>query len=99
MNQELLQAISDLMDQKLEPISSRLDSMDVRFDGIDRRLDKVDQRLDILEYKQDRTDKMLDDLQMDIKLLERDLKKGIHKLQDGMDTIIELLKIHKIVPV
>ena len=42
MNQELLQAISDLMDQKLEPISSRLG-------GIDRRLDKVDQRLDILE--------------------------------------------------
>lgn len=99
MNQELLQAISDLMDQKLEPISSRLDSMDVRFDGIDRRLDKVDQRLDILEYKQDRTAKKLNSLQIDVEILKQDVKNDIHTLQDGMDTIIELLKIHKIVPV
>ncbi len=92
MNQELLQAISDLMDQKLEPISSRLG-------GIDRRLDKVDQRLDILEYKQDRTAKKLNSLQIDVEILKQDVKNDIHTLQDGMDTIIELLKIHKIVPV
>ncbi len=92
MNQELLQAISDLMDQKLEPISSRLG-------GIDRRLDKVDQRLDILEYKHDRTAKKLNSLQIDVEILKQDVKNDIHTLQDGMDTIIELLKIHKIVPV
>ena len=92
MNQELLQAISDLMDQKLEPISSRLG-------GIDRRLDKVDQRLDILEYKQDRTAKKLNSLQIDVEILKQDVKNDIYTLQDGMDTIIELLKIHKIVPV
>ena len=92
MNQELLQAISDLMDQKLEPISSRLG-------GIDRRLDKVDQRLDILEHKQDRTAKKLNSLQIDVEILKQDVKNDIHTLQDGMDTIIELLKIHKIVPV
>ena len=92
MNQELLQAISDLMDQKLEPISSRLG-------GIDRRLDKVDQRLDILEYKQDRTAKKLNSLQIDVEILKQDVKNDIHTLQDGMDTIIELLKIHKIGPV
>ena len=85
------------MDRRFDGIDNRLDVMDERFDGIDKRLDKVDHRLDILEYKQERTSKKLDDLQIDVKILERDMKRDLHKLQDGMDTLIELMKINKIV--
>lgn len=99
MNQELLQAISDMMDLKLAPIAGRLDSMDSRFDGIDKRFDKMDQRLDALDFKQNRTAKKLEDLHLDIKINIRDMKKDIYTLKDQMDTVIELLKIHKIVQV
>lgn len=76
MDNELLKAISDMMDEKLKPIN---------------------QRLDVIEYKEDRTSKKLDDLQLDVRLAERDIRKDIHTLRDEMDTVIELLKIHKIV--
>ncbi len=85
MDKELLQAISDMMDKKLEPITDRLDKMDTR--------------LDVIEYKEDRTSKKLDDLQLDVRLAERDIRKDIHTLRDEMDTVLELLKIHKIVQI
>ena len=70
LTNEDLQAIADLMDQKLEPIN--------------KRLDKMDNRLDLLELKQDRTTKKLDDLQLDVKIAERDIRRDIHTLKDEM---------------
>lgn len=46
VDQELLQAISQMMDEKLEPISQRLDTVDKRLDGIDQRLDRLEDDLD-----------------------------------------------------
>ena len=76
-NEELLAAMSDMIDQKLQPINIRLD---------------------ILEVKQDRTMKKLDDFQLDMKVSERNINRNIHKLQDEMDTVIEVLKLHELVP-
>lgn len=44
-----LMAISQLMDQKIQPIHHRLDCIDGRLDQVDNRLDQVDNRLDRLE--------------------------------------------------
>lgn len=84
MDNELLKAISEIMDQKLEPIS--------------KRLDKIESRLDILEYKQDRTAKKLDDLQLDIKIAERDIRRDIYSLKDETETTTQLLRIHELIP-
>ena len=54
LTNEDLQALSSLMDKKLEPINSRLDNMDQRLDKVDQRLDKVDQRLDNMDQRLDR---------------------------------------------
>lgn len=97
MDNELLQAISDLMDRKLDPVTDRLDQMDKKLESVTDRLDKMDTRLDVIEYKEDRTAKKLNDLQLDIRLAERDIRKDIHTLRDEMDTVLELLKIHKMV--
>ena len=86
-----LKAIADLMDQKLEPINQRLDMMD-------NRLDKMDNKLNILEIKQDRTAKKLDDLQLDVKIAERDIRRDIHTLNDEMETVIEILKLNEMIP-
>ncbi len=113
MNNELLQAISDMMDKKLEPVIAKVDTLDTNVNTltanvntlaaeirtINGRLDRIEQRLDVIEFKQERTEKKLNDLQLNVELFERDIKRDIHTLRDEMDTVIELLKIHKIMPV
>lgn len=49
LTNEDLQALSSLMDQKLEPINNRLDKMDSRLDNVELRLDKIETRLDNIE--------------------------------------------------
>ena len=83
-----LQAIGKLLDSKL----------DERLKPINDRLDKMDSRLDIIELKQDRTSKKLDDLQLDVKIAERDIRRDIRSLNDQMETVIEVLKQHELIP-
>ena len=84
-NEQLLQAISDMMDKKLKPINDKMA--------------KVNDRLDIIEFKQNRTSKKLDDLQLDLKIAERDIRRDIHTLNDEMETVIEILKMNHLIPV
>ena len=72
--------------------------MDCRLDKIESRLDKIESRLDVLEYKQDRTSKKLDDLQLDIKIAERDIRRDIYSLKDETETTTQLLRIHELIP-
>lgn len=44
-NSELLQAISDIMDKKLEPINNRLDKMDSRLDKVERQIKRTERNL------------------------------------------------------
>ena len=87
-NEQLLQAISEMMDKKLN------DSLQ----PINNRLDKIEGRLDVLEVLQKRTTKKLDDLQLDVKIAERDIRRDIHDLNDEMDTVIEILKLNDMLP-
>ncbi len=42
-NNELLLAISEMMDSKLEPINEKIDRLDTKIDGVEKRLDtKID---------------------------------------------------------
>lgn len=87
-NEKLLQAISDMMDKKL----------DERLQPINDRLDKMDSRFDIIELKLDRTEKKVEDLQIDVAVAERRLKRDIHELKDEMETVIEVLKMNEMLP-
>ena len=53
---ELLQAISEMMDKKLDdklkPINDRLDKMDNRLDKMDNRLDKMESNISALKVSQ-----------------------------------------------
>jgi chromosome segregation ATPase len=89
-NEDLI-AISQLLDDRLKPINDRLDKMD-------DRLDKTDSRLDVIEMKQDIATKKIDDLRLDVAISERDIRRDIHKLNDGMETVVEVLKQHELLP-
>ena len=88
LTNEDIKALSDMIDKKL----------DEKLEPINQRLDKMDSRLDLIELKQDRTSKKLDDLQLDVKIAERDIRRDIHTLNDEMETVIEVLKLHEMIP-
>lgn len=87
----------DAMDIRLDSMDERLDKMDARLDGIDERLDKVDSRLNILEFRQNHFSKKLEDLQLDMKVFERDVNRTLHRLTDEMETVIVILKQNEMV--
>lgn len=100
------------IDRRLDAIDKRLDAMDERFDGIDRRLDAMDEqfnvingRLDRLEStvghikaRQDRDSRKLTDLQLQIQVFERDVKRNFARVNDAIDTIVEILKLNGLIP-
>lgn len=66
---------------------------------MNNRLDKIDNRLDIIELKQNKLSSKLEDVQLDIKLSERNIRRDIHLLKDENETIIEILKINELATV
>lgn len=79
------------------------ENFDRSFDGkfkenFGKGIKPIEERLKIIELKQDRTAKKLDDLRLDVKISERSIKKDIHKLQDEMETVIEILRQNEMIP-
>ena len=83
--QELLRAISDLLDDRLgnrfEGIDARFDAMEKRMDGIDARLDGIDVRLDGIDARLDGIDVRLDGIDVRLDRME--------KRQDEMELRLE----------
>lgn len=68
-----------------------------KLDALLENMDKINDRLDIIELKQDRDSKKLNDIQLDVKIAERDIRRDIHVLRDEMDTVIEILKQNELI--
>ena len=98
LDKKLEEKLDKKFEEKLQPIYVRLDNVEHRLDNADIRFDKIESRLDSLEVKQDRTIKKLNDFQLDTQVALRDLARGLHKLQDEMETVIEILKMNAMVP-
>lgn len=84
MNEELLKAISDLMDEKLKPINERLNN--------------IDNRLEVIEIKEKMSHNKLNDLSLDVKNIERNIRRDIAKLNDETETLIAVLEARGILP-
>ncbi len=90
-NEQLMQALSGLLDEKLQPIKDRLGK-------IEGRLDKMEGRLNVVEVLQRRTTKKLDDLRLDMMVFQGNVRQDIYDLGDQMETVVEILKINEILP-
>ena len=82
----------------LNLILEKVSNLESDMKMVNNQLDKMDSRFDAIELKQDRTSKKLDDLQLDVKIAERDIRRDIHSLNDQMETVIEVLKQHELIP-
>lgn len=87
-SEKMLQAISEMIDTKLAE----------NLQPVNNRLDKIESRLDVIEIIQKRTTKKLEDLQLDVKIAEREIRRDIHDLNDEMETVIEVLKMNEMLP-
>lgn len=65
---------------------------------INDRLDKMDSRLGVMEVKQNRMSDQLTELQVSQKLFELNTNKKLARLQDGLDTVEEILKMNELLP-
>ena len=95
----------ETIDKRFEKIDERLDGMDKRFETINDRLDGMDKRFEKLEgtvssirAQQSRDSRKLSDLQLDVKVSERNIRRDIYHLNDEMDTVIEVLRQQGMIP-
>ena len=83
--QELLRAISDLLDDRL---GNRFEGIDARFDAMEKRMDGIDARLDGIDVGLDGIDARLDGI--DVRLDGRDVRLDrMEKRQDEMELRLE----------
>lgn len=68
------------------------------FQKILEKIDKIDNRLDVMEVKQNKMSDQLTELQLSQKLFEMNTNKKLARLQDGMDTVEEILKLNELLP-
>lgn len=87
-NMEMIELMRAVIKEEIEPLNKRLDSME----------HMVNERLGTLEVKADMTHRKIDNLEFAMKVLERDLKKDIHKLNDAQETLIAIMEIKGILP-
>lgn len=59
---------------------------------------KLFDRLDVIEVKQNKMSEQLTELQLSQKLFELNTNKKLARLQDGMDTVEEVLKMNELIP-
>lgn len=62
------------------------------------RFDKMDNRLEVMEVKQNKMHEQLTELQLSQKLFELNTNKKLARLQDGLDTVEEILKMNELIP-
>ena len=88
LTNEDLKAIADLIDSKL----------DQKLEPINQRLDKVESKLETMHVWQKKNYERLEELQVSQKIFELNANKKLARLQDGMDTMEEILKLNDLIP-
>ena len=84
----LLQAISDLIDQKLEPITGTISTMNDRLNQMDVHLGKIDERLDKGEKHLDKVEERLDQIESTMATKD-DLHKSENMILSEIDRVQE----------
>lgn len=102
LTREDLLAIEEVLSPRFEAIDQRFEAIDQRFESMDQKYEgkfkSIQDRFDVIELKQNRTAKKLDNLQLDVKVAERSIRQELHKLNDEMATVIEVLKQNELIP-
>ena len=86
-------------ENRFDKVDVRLDNLDSRMDKLDSRMNKLEDRINVLEVKQDRTSTALEELKFTVMLSEKNIRRDILMLKDAGETVEQVLKIHRLIPV
>lgn len=67
-----------------KPIQDKLEDMDLKFDNMNLRISELQVQIDTLR--------------LETKTAEKEIRRDIRRLQDGMDTLVEVLEQKGILP-
>lgn len=93
LTNEDLQAISGLLDVKLQPINSQLEGVERRLGKVEGRLGKVEDRLDKVEGRLDKVENRLDKLESEmsgLKIGQAEIRTHIKQLDQKISKTYEL---------
>lgn len=86
-NEELLNAVSEMMDEKLMAFGKQMDE----------RFDRINKRLDFMALKQNRMGNKLTDISLDVEMAERDSRSDIRHMNDTLEILTERLQTHSLI--
>ena len=67
-------------------------------DAIKILLKPMQNKLDSIDIKLSEQQIQIDSLRLDMKTSERTIRREVHQLQDGMDTLVEVMETKGILP-
>lgn len=69
-----------------------------KVDENSEKLRAIENKVEMIDLKQDLMRKKFDNLELDIKVAERDIKRDMHQIKDTQDTIVAVLQGKDILP-
>ena len=91
---EKLQLILD----KVTSLETDMQTVNGRLDKMDGQLDKIESKLEMLHVWQKKTAEHVAELKVMQELFELNTNKRFARLQDGLETIEEILKLNDLIP-
>ena len=85
---ELLLAISNIVETHVEPLKSGMEELKERIGGVEHRLDSVEHRLDSVELEQQRTNLTLEnDIRPRLQTIEACYTSTYYRYADGIEEL------------
>ena len=91
---EKLQLILD----KVTSLETDMQTVNGRLDKMDGQLDKIESKLEMLHVWQKKTAEHVAELKVMQELFELNTNKRFARLQDGLETMEEILKLNDLIP-
>lgn len=82
----------------LELVLEKVSSLENRMASMEANQEKMQESIGMLDIRVGLVQKRLENLELDVKVAERDIRRDIKLLQDGQETLIEVLEQKGILP-
>ena len=92
----ILEKITSL-ESKVTSLETKVASLETNMQAANSRLDKIENKLETTQGWQKKTTERLEELQLSQKLYQLNTNKKLARLQDGLDTMEEILKLNNLI--
>ena len=86
------------LDEKMDNLETKVSELESDMQTVSGRLDKIESKLEMLYVWQKKTVEHVTELKVMQELFELNANKRFAKLQDGLETMDEILRINDLIP-